>query len=555
LLGTGFNDGRLEFTNNYMQRLLDLVDPGSGDCTEPAMAWWEEACFSAPQSGLQRDAILGQFDPGATDRPVNPWDYVFMLEGALAFATAAVKRLESATKGALSYPFCVRSAGIGYGSAATSDESSSRAEIWLPLWSRPCTFAEIQSVLSEGRAQVHGRSAINGIDFARAVSTLGTDRGIEQFIRFGFHARNGLAYFAVPLGRFRVQPQPQVNLLAEIDRWLDGFRRAATGATAPSRVRAALRHLESAILELCKQRGSAQLQNVLIALGQAEAAQVVSSKWTADTGQRPVPLLSPQWLLDCDDASSEFRLAASLASMHSSEVGSFRQHLEPVVIRGGFAQPQSRRWVEWSTDSAAMSSVVWGSGELEDNLIAVLQRRNLEAMREARRVDGTLVFSGESLCPASLGDIGNFLRKETDDARLAELAKGLVLLDWSKVYHDNVNREMQRNGTEPIPDAIFGTLKLCHSPWPLRNGSLVRLDPSIVRLAAAGRIDGALAVAARRLIGAGLSPVLRTGSRSLAGSRRICAALLFPLSPTDFDRLARSVLRRNSESAEPISSS
>jgi CRISPR-associated protein Csx17 len=566
LLGTGFNDGRLEFTNNFMQRLLDLIDPQTGDPTASATSWWEEAFFPRVQDDLQ-NSILGQFDPGAVERPVNPWDYVLMLEGAIAFAAAAVKRHEATEKGALSYPFCVRSAGIGYGSAASSDEGSCRAEIWLPLWSRSCTYSELQALLSEGRVQVDGRSARNGVDFARAVSTLGTDRGIDEFVRFGFHARNGLAYFAVPLGRFKVEPKPQVNLLAEIDGWLDSFRRAASSDIAPSRAQRALRKLEGAIFNLCQMKGLSSLQAVLIALGEAEAALVVSSKWRSESFQRPVPLLSPKWLTGCDDRSQEFRLAVSLAAMNSSSVGDLRQHLEPVEIKGRLADGRAR-WVEWNDDSSATCNVVWTAGNLEDNLIAVLHRRIIQAVRhgqsssdraaggfdllrregvEAVRYsetpdDGTLVFPGQSIFSPSLGDVGAFLARDTDDDRISALVRGLTLLDWGRVRRDHVHETLQRGGTEPIPDASFSLLKLCHTPWALR-GVHVRLEPTIARLATAGRADDAMKHAVRRLIGSGLSPAIRTSSRDKSSTRRMAAALLFPLKPDDVNRLAENVLK------------
>lgn len=551
LLGTGFNDGRLEFTNNFMQRLLDLIDPNSGSPTAYASSWWDEAFFPQVQRDLQKDSILGQFDPGAVERAVNPWDYVLMLEGALVFAAAAVKRHESVMKGALSYPFCVRSAGIGYGSSASSDEGSSRAELWLPLWSRPSTFAELKALLSEGRVQVEGRSARNGVDFARAVSTLGTDRGISQFVRFGFHARNGLAYFAVPLGRFKAEPRPQVNLLAEIDGWLDGFRRAASSENAPSRAQRALRRLESAILELCQRKGHVRLQTVLVALGEAEAALVMSSKWRTEAFQRPVPLLSPKWLTDCDDATHEFRLAVSLAGMFSSSVGAFRQYVEPVEIKGRLAEGRSR-WVDWTEDSSASSNVVWNTDNLENNLIAVLQRRIVEAVRHGERSDdGTLVFPGQSLCSASLGDVGAFLRHHTDDDRIASLVRGLVLLDWGRVEQSLAHKELHHGPVDPIPDAAFSLLKLCNTPWPIgEQKTFVPLEPTIARLAAAGRMADATKDAVRRLIGSGLPPAICSVSRDAATTRRLTSALLFPLAWDDVNTLANHVLKPKSDPAE-----
>ena len=149
------------------------------------------------------------------------------MEGATLFAGGAVKRLETAEGGQLAYPFCVKQAGIGYGSSALSDETNSRCEMWLPIWQQPVGLQELKALLGEGRALVGGRTARDGVDFARAVATLGVDRGISAFQRYGFQVRNGLAYFATPLERVVVRHnQLASQLLAPIDRWLDRFRQA-----------------------------------------------------------------------------------------------------------------------------------------------------------------------------------------------------------------------------------------------------------------------------------------------------------------------------------------
>ncbi len=547
LLGTGGNDGRLDFTNNFMQRLLDLFDAQSGLPTPSAASWWEDACFSRVQDDLQGDSILGQFDPGAADRPVNPWDYVLMLEGAILFAASAVKRLEAAARGSLSYPFCVRSTGIGYGSASAADEASSHDELWLPLWSRACGLPELMALFSEGRAQVQvrnaksgegrdhvqGRTARTGVDFARAISTLGTDRGIGHFTRIGFQARNGKSYLAVPLGRFKVEPQSQVNLLAEIDDWLDSFRRAASNDKAPASANRALRRLETAILDLCQRRSASRLQAVLIALGEAEGVLAVSTKWRGEAFQRPVPLLSPAWLTECDDLSPEFRLAASLAGIQSPSVGSLRQHLEPIEIKG--------RWPQWADTSEAACNVVWNQRQLEDNLIAVVQRRSIWAMRNG---DVPIVFPGESNCSASLGDVAMFLRGETDNGRIESLVRGLILLDWTSAEVEKTSDRIDRRQSEQPPDATFALLKLCHSAYPIGRGKVrVPLEPTIAHLLTAERLDDATRLAARRLLGSNLSPAIKVAARGGRSARRIAAALLFPLSEDDTEKLEKMVLK------------
>ena len=247
LLGTGGNDGRLDFTNNFMQRLVELFDPEDGAPQPGASDWLRAALFAASASGLARAAI-GQFAPGAAGGPnatagfeaeslVNPWDFVLMLEGAMLFAAAATRRLGTRGEPALSYPFTVQPTGGGSGAVALSDERPARAEIWLPLWCRPSSCPEIRALLAEGRATLGRRPARDGLDFARSVARLGIDRGVRSFQRYAFQQRAGRAYIATPLGRIAVRRNPIADLIDQLDSadWLGRFRRFARRDGTPAR--------------------------------------------------------------------------------------------------------------------------------------------------------------------------------------------------------------------------------------------------------------------------------------------------------------------------------
>ncbi|MFO0872105.1 MAG: type I-U CRISPR-associated protein Csx17 [Pirellulales bacterium] len=156
LLGTGGNDGRLDFTNNFLQRITEILPANSGD---PAPASTERlleaALFADVLVSLGRTSI-GQFSPGGIGGPngtqgrfeadsrVNPWDFVLLIEGTLLFAGSAARRLGQRTSLRAVFPFSVDSIAVGYGSAVASEETSegSRAETWLPLWQEPATLAE-----------------------------------------------------------------------------------------------------------------------------------------------------------------------------------------------------------------------------------------------------------------------------------------------------------------------------------------------------------------------------------------------------------------------------
>lgn len=572
LLGTGGNDGRLEFINNYIQRLCGLMNPDTGEAVVTGYDAVSESVFGTI-GHQQSKSPIGQFDPGGAGganatsgyeaaSSINSWDYVLILEGALVFASATVKRLERAEMGALAYPFCVQSTGVGYGSADESDESASRNEMWFPLWDAPTCLGELTSLLAEGRVEKRGRRAHNGVDFARAIASLGIDRGIQSFERYGFQQRNGLAYFAVPLGRFSVRADPGVEeLLAPIDGWLDRFRRVASSKNAPTRAGRALRQLEAAILEVCRRGGKRHVQNVLIALGQAEAAVAISPKLRnarEKSSISPVPQLSSQWLSETyiGPEDVEFRLAASLASIgyhKEDKAGPFRRHLEPIDPNSWHSS-----WPRWN-ESADDPSLVWGGGNLVQNLIAVLDRRMVDAVRHGRQVgDDELLFPGNGRCHASLGDIAAFIDGRVDDRRIELLLRGLILANWHDRSISDAIRQI-RGPREPMPDAAYALLKLCHLPHKVASEA-VRLTPAITRRATSGDLTEATRLAARRLTASGLPTAVNVVHGRGERARRTAAALLFPVwhtetaSKTDVTRLMDLVLRmdRRSESAENL---
>jgi CRISPR-associated protein Csx17 len=551
LLGTGGNDGRLEFTNNFMQRLLDVIDISTGNPTDSSASLLQASLSDEPTDRLT-DGAIGQFLPSGAGGAnassgfdggsrLNPWDFVLMLEGAATFAAAAVRRMGRATQGALSYPFTVRSTAVGYGSASSTDEGASRGEIWLPLWDRPAKAAEIRALLGEGRARVSGRTARNGVDFARAVATLGIDRGISEFQRYGLLVRNGLSYLAAPVGRFRVREQSTVRRLDDIDRWLDSFRRRASAARAPASARRALDSLEGAIVDLCQRGGPDRVQAVLIALGDCERTMARSLRWATDPKTRlaPVPPLSPAWLTEADDGSAELRLAAALASVFAvleQRRIPLRCQMEPVATR----VQRSRLRVEW--DATADRDVVWTDGDLVAALNATLTRRLVLCEQS-----GVGTYPDRASQLARPDDVAAFIEGRTDDSRLAALLWGTILIDWPRCDRPPFDG---RSEVTALP-AVYSLLKLCFAgaaaPKDLASIPVVRRIP---RLAASG--DGAEAsrVAVRRLHASGLAPAV--GAIHCQGSlaRRVVAAVLFPLAPGALAGLRRAVLRPSSQEGE-----
>ena len=226
LLGTGGNDGNLDFTNNFMQQLGKLFDLASAD-GHPIAAAREllaNALWLEPANTLSSTAV-GQYQPGAAggaDSPtgfttgnlVNPWDFVLMMEGSLLFSSRATRRLDPNEFSRVSAPFAVRSHAAGF--ASPGSEKAQRGEQWMPLWSRPATLADVVALFGESRVQLNRRTASRPVDVARAISRLGVARGIDAFARYGYLERNGQSTLAVPLGRVSVRQHPRAHLIDDL---------------------------------------------------------------------------------------------------------------------------------------------------------------------------------------------------------------------------------------------------------------------------------------------------------------------------------------------------
>ena len=563
LLGTGGNDGRLDFTNNFIRRLVSPVKPAglfkapSGEPSNDAVRLLEDSLLGAPVLGLC-PAAIGQFSPGAAGGPnatngysadseVNPWDFVLMLEGAAAFAGAATRRHQHAPGGAAtgtttrsgaSFPFTVRAVGAGWGGVEAADENDARAEFWAPIWTRPARALEIDSLLGEGRAVLNERTAKDGLDFARAAASLGVSRGFHAFERFGFLMRAGRTYLATPIGRRSATPSPGAQLVSDLDAggWLERVRRVGRNDAEPGAARRAIKRLEDALFGLlAASEASREVERAIVALGQV-ASWLALSPSGRKAIATPPPVLSPVWLKRADDGSPEFRVAAALAALglpplprpaqqadaqepeathpggngadgksttphtpadEDPAAGSGRPrlgsappmaaHFAPLDERSFFYRANLGTRRAWSAGDTP-PTVVWGAGPLVPNLIAVLERRLVEASTrglEDKPLDGAAA--------ARLADVAAFLSADFDDARCAALLAGLV---WARPAR-------LRSAAGPADPA----------PVPFAYAALKPLFTSDAAL----RVAGALPAGARLPVPPGLVARLRTGGDSRDG--------------------------------------
>jgi CRISPR-associated protein Csx17 len=492
LLGTGGNDGRQDFSNNFMQRVVSVLkDPRN----------LSSALFgTSARTGTK--GSMGQFSPTALERS-NAWDFVLAIEGSLTLAGAATRRLESGEHGSVAFPFHARAATA----PTLADGEDGHGEIWLPCWTAPATFRDVRKLFAEGRAKTNTGAVTTGLDFARSIASLGVDRGLSEFIRFSFQARNGKNFFATPLGRFPTDEVRGARLLDDIDAWFDRFRQKSSGKNVPARIALTRRRLEQAMFEAAR---SGAMGPVLLELGGAELALATSLTFTKKSFIRPVPRLQSPWATAVASGSLEQRLASALAMRPG-----MRARLLPLdKSRNDFGRGDE-------------SGFVFAERPLVDNLHSLLRREDVEASQQA---EGVADEALQAHC--SLADIARFINGDVDDFLLERWLRALVLIEGG--LEPNVANDALR------PPASFAVLALAHHRH-LGNVELPRTTGLLAR-ACAGDSVGATQSAIRRL-NANARPLPDSAIvEPTVRMRRIAAALAFPLTSQQRRTLESMVL-------------
>lgn len=524
ILGTGGNDGHLDFTNTFMENSSRmLIAPGR---KTPVKALIEHALFGRDTVGLAKIKV-GQYDPGRaggfnqgqgieTDSVANPWNFVLAMEGAVAWAAGIYRKQGIAYRSFFCSPFTVLPSAVGYGSAAVKDEATARAEIWTPLWNRPARWGEIRCLLREGRASLGDRNAQNGLEFAQAVASLGVDRAIGGFVRYSLQRRRGDSCIALPAGVFSVRHRALSDLVRELNPLIEQADRAvrSRGKEVPNSWPPLLRQVEEAEYNLLLRDTPDLLVDLAAAVG-CMHRWLLSREIETYLPRR----LSEGWISSCAPLP-EVRIAAALASLRGTG--------------GGIWYNLKRNAKEFS----------WTGRDLAERMLTTLRRRMLA--EEAGSEEGGGPF--QASCRVSIVDVNRFLEGRVDDGLIDDLLHAFVLV--RQVHHRPApDRE------EPWP--AYALLKLLYQPEAVQGPDgevLLRPDPRIAALlssargAREGAVAAACAIAQQRLRVAGLAPVEGEYPAGL-DPRRLGAALLIPVDAVK--KLVLSATTRRHEEPEP----
>ena len=540
LLGTGGNLGRLDLATTYMEALSDLLDPEQISRSAELLA---HAVFAAGLPRLDTKAV-GQYSPaaagtmnssafGSAESVTNLWSIVLGMEGALLFASGVARRF-SGSQGLATVPFTVSGDPAGYSAA---EGEAVRGEFWAPIWQRPMTVPELRRVIAEGRLSWRGKQAANGLDAAKAVSTLGADRGLSHFERYVIAIRFGQAPLAAPVGSFVVtrQPADRVSLLRTADMWLARVRRQ----NLPHAARSALRRVDAAQLGVTqKPESPAQLQDFLVDLAALEWI-ISRNPELAEATRGPIPPLNhKRWGPELDDGSVEWRLAAALATQQDGlsprftplerQAGTANTLLRPVTL------PEThRKGFEWQKGPSGPS------GSVVDRLAAVLINRTVMCADRVPDTGVPKVGSGGMVAfdyaeTVSAADVDAFLRCRVDDRRLNQLLSAAALLDRPlRIEWPETDRLVVTDPAHAVFAAFYHPRAVTTPPTdesPTGQKVLLLPERSWPQKLHAGRTQDALREALVRLRTAGFKPAVRADSISVPAPDRLLASLLIPTS-------------------------
>jgi CRISPR-associated protein Csx17 len=510
ILGTGGNEGRLDYTNNFMEYVADLLIAPDGKT--PVAALLRNALLGADTGGLQPSSV-GQYDPGRAggfnqgqgvasgDFPSNPWNFVLTLEGAVAWAAGLYRRQGVGFRSFLCSPFTVRPTPVGYGSASGKDGELARAEIWAPIWERPTGYTELKALLREGRAAVNGRPAQNGLEFAQAACMLGVDRGLSGFVRYNLLKRRGDSYIALPAGRFAVTERREGDLARALTALLEEADWQLKDA--PAEYESLRRQVDEAMYNTLLRGGGDTVQDLAACVGRLH-------RWILSTG-KPVRFsqrLSRDWVAVLS-GRPEARIAAALAGMWQRDAGGFRDHLD-----------------------RAEREFAWTGVNLAERMVRVLERRTM--LSDALGLRSNPLGSAYR---ASTEDVVKFLEERLDDGLTEDLLFAFTLVDWRR---GEPIAAWTAADVEVWPVyALLKHLFLAQALEGLEGAIWLKGDLSVLATLRAGDVSQAARISVRRLQNVGLMPI---DTNYLGGfdAMRLASSLLIPVP---YDAAMRRICR------------
>jgi CRISPR-associated protein Csx17 len=548
ILGTGGNNGRMDFSANFMENILKLfTGPKSSEILENAL-------FNKITNSL-KELKIGMYDPGLSggtnqrnimvkqeDFLFNFWSYILIMEGAMVWSGSVGKRYVTA-KSLFQSPFTVEFSAAGIASIHDSENENNqkqyKKELWAPIWEKHFSFVEIKEMFKEGRVIVGKSNARDGLQFAEAVKSMGVDRGISNFRRYAIMVRKGQSSIIVSQEYLNVDDKSKdLKMLSSVEaiyrkihkiiHKLSGFE------NLPTSLKRVNFELESALYAYFLKQDESSPQDIQAIIRIIGRSVPIFTKFNP-TKENPYRNLSSELIKKGNDGSMEFKIALAL-----SQIPYFKSTILGVSESKDWEIKENRNKSMWWTGTTLYE-------KMSNSLFDIILRDEMSKEENAINLDLGKVIFNQNEINMIIGDEHNL--NGLDQRKVEELFMGFLSSD----YRDRDKLANLVNGNERYEGTNINLqwqmIKLLFMSDPIIvNGENIKLFPkkSIVSLLKVGRIKDACSIAYSDLYAKGLYPYksIIIGNMKLEKVIRLNACLMLRANPKD---ILNNVMRRENE--------
>ncbi len=568
LFGTGGNSGKRLFSSGWEKAKTAIASPPPSISADAVRADLD-ALFNGDTCQYLSDFGAGCWFSAAnkiynsgTSKPfsegqVTPWAMLLACEAFPLLAGSASRQLGSQRKATGAFPFVTRS------TAPLAEQAAGQrlGEFWAPVWNRPMTVSEVSALYQTGKAEVAGKAALTSAAFAAAIVHRGIDSGIQEFRSFTLLRTTSENTFESRLGSIIKVPLAS-PMFSEVTRRVIQLRDSLPTDMeqgSKKRYRGLQGPIDRALIALAEAIGQGredmQVERSwkLIDAAFTALAKVDRNKAHREAGLRfeLLPLDWLHWLLErTSQQHTEIRLAMSVASLRpqppkrASEAAALKAPQCFLAYRLG----ATGKGKYWKVPKDVPLRRIWSPANLESNLATLAKRRLIESQPSS-------AAPLKSEISANIGDALQFLTNQTDDEALANWIDRFSLFDWSaKVETKAPLREWAWVRLErPTADAaalLYSFLRPHFDSDTLASlNETVRERPPIAKsgrlspIVAALDCDNVAAAwqCAATAYRAENIPIADFPSPAFAHAnpRRLLAALVFPVSYSSLNELAK----------------
>jgi CRISPR-associated protein Csx17 len=528
LLGSGGNVGAVDIAENYYSAVAILFDSQTGEPAANAAACLTKAIFGIdsvevtetkevkalhlfPSQDYKLDFALSKnndYAPsgGSSATTVNPALILLASEGLSTFSsqTSTINGGgDSDTGKAIGrtlarYSLAVATNGASTDLVSLDERKSFTEEYFLPLWSEPRTYKRLKKNLFESplanEEQFYLPRQINdGTDFIQALQEWAVKNKIAgKFARYAMLPRKGQSNFAVILEVVNVGADAKkLDLAADLDEYRRNIRFFAKSDNCPTLLQGSIYQFDRVFNQFIQ--GKCSHTALLMALSKLAPVRHPRS-------------LRFDWIepLQAESNCPEFRLALSIAS-------------------------------------CGLKSYLYGEGATfaVGNLIESLVQLQRQWGFAADKDRAFYFYPTERRIFADYGDISVFISSPSFDDRLFESWLWVLsLIDFNAV---NTTIDAPREH----PNDRLAILKL---PSAYRIGvvhlkTFNRKNSPVAAISSTGDLKSTIS----QLMGAGIQLRVPSAQQVLVGEIRSAAALAFPVSAAQTDKIVEKFFTKASD--------